>query len=82
MRMLSKIAAAAIAASLSVCAVSPVNAAFSPEIQADISVSAEDYTKLPSFTSDEEMLKYVRAEMKARNENIKVMMSGKTTDDE
>ena len=82
MRMLSKIAADAIAASLSVCAVSPVNAAFSPEIQADISVSAEDYTKLPSFTSDEEMLKYVRAEMKARNENIKVMMSGKTTDDE
>ena len=69
-RILSALAAMAVCFNTS----ASVNAAVSDNVQPSaITVTAED--NAASFTSDEEMLKYVRNQMKLRNEDIIVYMS-------
>lgn len=75
MKIVTKLIAAALAASLSAAAAFPVSAACTPAAQSAV-VTAENEESVPVFTDDEEMLSYVRSQMKLRNENIKALMSG------
>lgn len=69
-RILSSLAAMAVCFNTA----ASVNAAVSDNVQPSaITVTADD--NAASFTSDEEMLKYVRNQMKLRNEDIIVYMS-------
>ena len=80
MKTFTKIVAAALTACLAVCSTAPVNAAFT-EIQSETLVTADNNANVPSFTSDEEMLQYIRTQMKKRNENITVLRKGVSKDD-
>ena len=80
MKTFTKLVAAALTACLAVCSAAPVNAAFT-EIQSGTIVTADNNANVPSFTSDEEMLKYIRTQMKKKNENIKVIRSGASDDE-
>lgn len=81
MKIFSKTFAAAAAITLCLNTAVTVNAAVSDNIQPSaISVTADNAT--PSFTSDEEMLKYVRSQMKQRNEKITLLIPNKGEDDE
>lgn len=75
MKIITKMIAAALAASLSAAAAFSVIAYCTPAAQVAVA-AAENRESVPVFTDDEEMLSYVRSQMKLRNENIKVLMSG------
>lgn len=80
MKTLTKMIAAVLTASLAVCAAAPVNAALT-DIPSDTVVAADDSANTPTFTSDEEMLKYIRAQMAQRNESFSVMRKGAREDE-
>ena len=80
MKTFTKLVAAALTASLAVCSAAPVNAA-NTDVNYDILIPIEDTPFALSFNSDEEMLKYIRTQMKKKNENIKVIRAGASDDD-
>lgn len=81
MKIFSKTFAAAAAITLCLNTAVTVNAAVSDNIQPSaITVTADN--DIPSFTSDEEMLKYVRNQMKQRKETITLLIPNKGEDDE
>ena len=75
MKIFTKTIAAILTASLAVCSAAPVNAAFT-DIPSSAVVTANDNVKVPTFTSDEEMLKYIRSEMRNRVESFTVALKG------
>lgn len=80
MKALTKIIAAALTASLAVCSVAPVNAAFT-NIPSDTVVTAGDTVKIPTYTSEAEMLKYIRSQMRQRTESFSVAIKGISVND-
>ncbi|WP_295068971.1 dockerin type I domain-containing protein [Ruminococcus sp.] len=80
MKTFTKLVAAVLTASLAVCSTAPVNAA-DTDVNYDILIPIEDTPFALSFNSDEEMLKYIRTQMKKKNENIKVIRSGASDDE-
>ena len=75
MKIFTKTIAAILTASLAVCSAAPVNAAFT-DIPSSAVVTSNDNVKVPTFTSDEEMLKYIRSEMRNRVESFTVALKG------
>ena len=80
MKTFSKITAAVISASLALAAAAPVSTAYMSFLPTAVAADTK-YDDLPSFTSTEEMLNYVRNQMLLRNEDIKVVMANTTEDD-
>ncbi len=81
MKIFSKTFAAAAAITLCLNTAVTVNAAVSDNIQPSaITVTADN--DVPSFTSDEDILKYVRTQMKQRKETISLLIPNKGENDE
>ena len=80
MKTFSKLTAAVLSASLALAAAAPVNNALTTLIPTAAAADTAS-ENLPSFTSDEEMLNYIRTQMQLRNEEIKVLMPNATEDE-
>ncbi|MCR5599193.1 MAG: hypothetical protein K6G33_00400 [Ruminococcus sp.] len=81
MNKFSRTIAAIAAVGICMTAAFPASATFSGNIIQPSAVNVYE-DDVPSFTSDEELLKYVRSQMKQRNEKITALVLGKGEDDE